>query len=186
MPMFISVSPVLTDGCMAPIPAPTSAAPGMVAAPGSMEAGASIATLPAKLPILPAVVFYFIFCYIPMYGILIAFTKYYPKKGIWGSLISNFVGFKNFSIIFNNDPEFLKVIRNTLLIGAGKIIISFVAAIVVALLINELRMRRFKKVSQIIVTFTHYLSWVVLAGFITSLFSRTGIIDDIISKPKGK
>ena len=132
------------------------------------------------LMILPAVVFYFIFCYIPMYGILIAFTKYYPKKGIWGSLISNFVGFKNFSIIFNNDPEFLKVIRNTLLIGAGKIIISFVAAIVVALLINELRMRRFKKVSQIIVTFPHFLSWVVLAGFITSLFSRTGIIDDII------
>jgi len=132
------------------------------------------------LMIIPAVVFYFIFCYIPMYGILIAFTKYYPKLGIWGSLTEHFVGWKNFSVIFNNDPEFLNVIRNTILIGIGKILIGWVAAIVVALLINELRMRSFKKASQIIVTFPHFLSWVVIAGFIASLFSRTGVIDDII------
>jgi len=130
--------------------------------------------------IIPAVVFYFIFCYIPMYGVLMAFTKYYPKLGIWGSLTQHFVGFDNFSLIFNSDPTFLNVLRNTVLIGFGKIIISFVSSIVVALLINDLRMRRFKKTAQIIVTFPHFLSWVVLAGFINALFSRTGVIDDII------
>jgi putative aldouronate transport system permease protein len=133
------------------------------------------------LMIIPAIVFYFIFCYIPMYGVLMAFTKYYPKLGIWGSLEKHFVGFDNFAIIFNNDPQFLNVLRNTVLIGLGKIIIGFVAAIVVALLINDLRMRHFKKTAQIIVTFPHFLSWVVLAGFINALFSRTGVIDDIIS-----
>jgi ABC-type polysaccharide transport system, permease component len=131
--------------------------------------------------IIPAVAFYFIFCYIPMYGVLMAFTTYYPKLGIWGSLQYHFVGFQNFSIIFNNDPKFLNVLRNTVLIGFGKIIISFVSAIVMALLINDLRMRHFKKVAQTIVTFPHFLSWVVIAGFINVLFSRTGIIDDIIA-----
>jgi putative aldouronate transport system permease protein len=132
------------------------------------------------LMIIPAVVFYFIFSYIPMYGVLMAFTKYYPKLGVWGSLIYHNVGFDNFSIIFNSDPDFLNVLRNTVLIGIGKIIISFVAAIVAALLINDLRMRHFKKVAQVIVTFPHFLSWVVVAGFINALFARTGIIDDII------
>ena len=109
-----------------------------------------------------------------------AFTKYYPRLGILGSLQQHWVGLENFSIIFNNDPEFLNVLRNTVLIGLGKIIIASVSAITVALLINELRMRRFKKTAQIIVTFPHFLSWVVLAGFINVLFSSTGIVDDII------
>src|SRR5574344_1039654 len=99
------------------------------------------------LLIIPAIAFYFIFCYIPMYGVLIAFTDYSPKDGILGSLANFFVGFENFVYIFKSDPGFYSALRNTLLIGAGKIVISFVAAIVVALLINELRMRRFKKVS---------------------------------------
>lgn len=130
--------------------------------------------------IAPAVIFYFIFCYIPMYGVLMAFTTYYPKLGILGSLEKHFVGFENFAIIFNNDPEFLQVMKNTILIGGGKILISFVSAIIVALLINDLRMRYFKKFSQIIVTFPHFLSWVVIAGFINSLFTKTGIVNDIV------
>src|SRR5574344_275421 len=100
------------------------------------------------LMIIPAVAFYFIFCYIPMYGILIAFTKYYPKLGIIGSIQQHWVGLDNFSIIFNNDPEFLNVLKNTILIGLGKIILSFASAVIVALLINDLRMRHFKKASQ--------------------------------------
>jgi putative aldouronate transport system permease protein len=133
------------------------------------------------LLIIPAIAFYFIFCYIPMYGVLIAFTDYSPKDGILGSLANFFVGFENFVYIFKSDPGFYSALRNTLLIGAGKIIISFVAAIVVALLINELRMRRFKKVSQIIVTFPHFLSWIVLAGFINVLFARTGVVNNVIA-----
>jgi len=132
------------------------------------------------LMILPAVAFYFIFSYIPMYGVLMAFTKYYPRLGILGSLTQHWVGLENFSLIFNNDPEFLNVLRNTVLIGLGKIIIASASAIIVALLINELRLRRFKKTAQIIVTFPHFLSWVVLAGFINVLFSGTGIVGDIL------
>ncbi len=136
--------------------------------------------------ILPAIAFYFIFNYIPMYGVLMAFTKYYPKLGIIGSLQKHFVGFDNFKIIFNSDPEFLGVLRNTIIIGSAKIIISFVAAVTVALLINELRLRRFKKVAQTVVTFPHFLSWVVISGFVASLFSRTGIVNDIIAFFGGK
>jgi putative aldouronate transport system permease protein len=125
------------------------------------------------------VAFYFIFCYIPMYGVLMAFTKYYPKLGIIGSLKEHFVGWGNFTYIFSSDPDFANVLRNTILIGAGKIVISFVAAILVALLINEIRLKRFKKFSQTIVTFPHFLSWIVIAGFIDVLFSRTGVVNDI-------
>lgn len=127
--------------------------------------------------IIPAIIFYFIFNYIPMYGVLIAFKKYYPKKGIMGS---PWVGFENFKIIFS-DVEFWKVLRNTVIIGAFKIIISFIAAILVALLLNEIRMRFFKKTVQIIVTFPHFLSWVVVGGFVMNLFSRTGAINDLIA-----
>ncbi len=125
---------------------------------------------------LPAVIFYFIFNYIPMYGILIAFQKYLPKKGIFGS---PWVGFKNFETIFK-DPGFWNVLKNTVIIGGIKIIIAFLAAVTMALLLNELRMRKTKKVIQILVTFPHFLSWVVISGFVTSLFSRTGSINDLI------
>ena len=127
--------------------------------------------------IIPAIIFYFIFNYVPMYGILIAFKKYYPKKGIMGS---PWVGFENFKIIFS-DVEFWRVLRNTVIIGAFKIIISFIAAILVALLLNEIRMRFFKKTVQIIVTFPHFLSWVVVGGFVMNLFSRTGAINDLLA-----
>jgi putative aldouronate transport system permease protein len=135
--------------------------------------------------IIPAVVFYFIFCYIPMYGILIAFTHYYPKLGILGSVQQYWVGLENFSIIFNNDPQFLNVLKNTIVIGIGKTLLSFVSAILVALLINDLRMRHFKKTAQIIVTFPHFLSWVVLAGFINVLFARSGVINSMLVKLGG-
>lgn len=126
---------------------------------------------------LPAVAFYFIFNYIPMYGILIAFKDYYPKLGIMGSPWNHFANFKT---IFNN-PEFYQVLGNTVLIGFCKIIISFVSAILVALLLNEIRMRVFKKTVQIVVTFPHFLSWVVIGGFVANLFSRTGAINNLIN-----
>ncbi|MDY0101113.1 MAG: ABC transporter permease subunit [Bacilli bacterium] len=128
---------------------------------------------------LPAVIFYFIFCYIPMYGVLMAFTHYYPKRGILGSLTTSFVGFNNFKTIFN-DPYFWQVLGNTVFIGLGKIIISFVASLLIALLLNEIRMRVFKKSVQIIVTFPHFLSWVVVAGFVNLFFVTDGAINSIV------
>lgn len=125
---------------------------------------------------LPAIVFYFIFCYIPMYGVLMAFQYYYPKLGVFGS---EWVGFENFKFIFD-DPYFWTVLWNTVKIGTVKIILSFLGAVTTALLLNELRMRKTKKVIQIIVTFPHFLSWVIIAGFVSAMFTTSGSVNDLI------
>ncbi len=129
------------------------------------------------LMILPAIIFYAVFNYIPMYGILIAFTNYSPRAGILGSALTRWVGFENFRYIFEDLPGFWQALGNTALIGGAKIIISFVSAIIVALLINEIRMKHFKKTVQIIVTFPHFLSWVVVASLFIMLFGQTGSIN---------
>ena len=132
--------------------------------------------------IIPAIAFYAIFCYVPMYGVLMAFQKYYPKLGIFGSI---WIGFDNFKLIFD-DPYFWTVLLNTIKIGTIKIILAFLGAVTTALLLNELRMRRVKKIIQIIVTFPHFLSWVIIAGFVSSLFTTSGSINDLIYVLGGK
>ena len=133
------------------------------------------------LMILPAIVFYIIFNYIPMYGVLMAFKNFKPKLGIWASPWN---GVDNFIKVFE-EPKFWLAFRNTVIIGSVKIVISFVAAIAIALLLNELRMRRVKKTVQTIVTFPHFLSWVVVAGFVFSLFSYNGAINSLIAAVGG-
>lgn len=128
------------------------------------------------LMIIPAIIFYVVFCYLPMYGILIAFKDFYPKKGILGSAWADHSGFGNFYKIFK-DEYFWKVLRNTVVIGVSKLLISFVAAILLALLINEIRLRFFKKTFQTIVTFPHFLSWVIVAGLVFNIFGISGIIN---------
>ena len=134
--------------------------------------------------IIPAIIYYAIFCYVPMYGVLIAFTKYSPRLGIIGSVINNWIGFDNFLYIFHY-PKFWEAFWNTLLIGSCKVLISFVSAVVVALLINELRMRLFKKTVQIIVTFPHFLSWVVVASLFMLIFNENGVINNFIKANDG-
>lgn len=131
---------------------------------------------------IPAVVFYFIFNYIPMYGILMAFQKFNPVKGIFGS---EWIGFDNFRFIFKN-AKFWQVLLNTVKIGTIKIVISFLGAVLTALLLNELRMRRVKKVIQVIVTFPHFLSWVIIGGIVANLFAREGSINDVIELMGGE
>lgn len=126
---------------------------------------------------IPAVIFYVIFNYIPMYGILMAFKEYKPKLGIFNSPWNNF---QNFVKVFE-EPKFWLAFRNTLIIGSIKIVISFLGAVIIALLINELRMKKTKKTIQTIVTFPHFLSWVVVSGFVFTLFAYNGAINSIIS-----
>ncbi len=135
------------------------------------------------LMIIPAIIFYFIFNYLPMYGILMAFKDYYPKKGIWGSAFNNF---QNFSFLWDDSSEFWNVFKNTLIIGGAKILISFVSAIIVALILNEIRLNRFKKGVQIIVTFPHFLSWVIVSGFLLNLFASDGAVNAIIEMCGGE
>ena len=134
------------------------------------------------LMIIPAIIFYIVFCYVPMYGVLMAFQKFNPKLGIFGS---SFVGFDNFVKVFE-EPKFWLAFRNTLIIGSVKIVISFLGAVIVALLLNELRMIKTKKTIQTIVTFPHFLSWVVVSGFVFSLFAYNGAINSLVEAMGGE
>ena len=131
--------------------------------------------------IIPAIVFYILFCYVPMYGILMAFQDLNPKYGIFGS---EFVGFENFQMIFE-EPKFWLAFRNTLIIGSIKIVIGFLGAVITALLLNELRMIKTKKTIQTIVTFPHFLSWVVVSGFVFSIFAYNGAVNSLIDAMGG-
>ena len=111
-----------------------------------------------------------------MYGIVIAFQDYQAFLGIEGS---EWVGFENFRIIFD-DPTFWRVLMNTIKIGSIKIILAFLGAVTTAILLNELRMRRVKKTIQVIVTFPHFLSWIIIAGFVSALFEQRGTINTMI------
>ena len=137
------------------------------------------------LMIIPAIIYYILFCYVPMYGVLISFTKFSPRQGIFGSIANNWIGFDNFKYIFNF-PGFWTAFRNTLIIGSIKVVISFLAAVIVALLINEIRMKVFKKTVQIIVTFPHFLSWVVVSSLFILLLSDTGAINHLIVNAGGE
>ena len=136
------------------------------------------------LMIIPAIIYYVLFCYVPMYGVLLSFTKYSPYLGILGSITQRWIGFDNFKYIFEL-PGFWTAFRNTLIIGSCKVVISFVSAVLVALLINELRMKLFKKTVQIIVTFPHFLSWVVVASLFLLIFNENGVINNVIKSQGG-
>ena len=132
--------------------------------------------------ILPAVVFYFVFNYLPMYGIILAFKSFNPIKGV---VNSPWNGVDNFKEVFK-DPNFWPVFGNTLIIGSVKIVIGFLGAVITAILLNELRMRRTKKTIQTIVTFPHFLSWIVISGFVFSLFAYHGAVNSVIEAAGGK
>ena len=125
---------------------------------------------------LPILAFFLLFKYAPMAGLVISFQNYKPAKGIAGS---KWVGFTNF-INFFNDPYLPRLLRNTLTISLCTLIFSFPSAIVLALLINELRSRKLSRVVQTISYIPHFISTVVICGIITDLVSRTGGITMIL------
>ena len=124
------------------------------------------------LMIVPVLVYYAIFCYGPMYGVVIAFKNFRPGIGILGS---PWVGFSNF-VDFFTGPYFTRVFSNTLIISATSIIFGFPAPIILALLLNELRGRLFKRVVQTVTYIPHFISLVVVCGMILEFTSNTGII----------
>ena len=109
------------------------------------------------LLVLPVIIFYAIFMYKPMYGAIIAFKDYTPAKGVFGS---EWVGFENFNRFFGS-PYFGRLLRNTLLLSIYSIIFGFPAPIILALLLNEVKGRKFKKISQTITYLPHFISLVV-------------------------
>ncbi|OWR30552.1 protein lplB [Saccharibacillus sp. O23] len=120
-----------------------------------------------QLMVIPALLFIFVFSYIPMYGVLMAFQDYSLFEGFRGS---PWVGFKHFEMFFQA-PEFWTVIRNTVVISLLKLLIGFPAPIILALMLNEVRGRIFKRAVQTISYLPHFLSWVIVSGFVMSMLS---------------
>jgi len=119
--------------------------------------------------ILPGILFFIIFSYTPMYGIILAFKKFMYNKGITGS---PWVGFTNFDVLFRN-ADFWRAVKNTLIISFGNILFGFPVPIILSLMLNELRSFKFKKVSQTVLYLPHFISWVIMAGLIYNMFSVT-------------
>lgn len=115
----------------------------------------------------PGIIFVFIFSYIPMYGVVMAFQQY----DIFGGIMkSPWVGWMQFRMFFEA-PEFWNVMRNTLVISLLKLIISFPAPILLALMLNEVGHMGFKRVIQTVSYLPYFLSWVIVSGFVFSLLS---------------
>ena len=126
---------------------------------------------------IPGLLVVFLFNYLPMYGIIIAFKKYSPKAGIWGS---PWVGMANFNMFFGN-PLAFQLLRNTFLMGIFNLFWSFPAPILLALLFNELNGRVFKKLSQTVSYFPHFISTVIVCGMIKTFASREGLFNQIFT-----
>ncbi len=127
--------------------------------------------------VLPVVIFYLMFHYMPMYGAIIAFKNFKPQLGIWGS---QWVGFKHF-IDFFKGYSFLNILGNTLRISLSTLIFGFPAPIILALLLNELKNARFAKIVQNFTYMPHFISLVVICGLIRNFTSDTGVVSYLLS-----
>lgn len=130
---------------------------------------------PLYLMVLPGVLFFVIFRYIPLAGLIISFQDYSIFKGVFGS---PWAGMKHFEALFGYE-EFWRVFRNTALIGFYMILFTFPAPIVLALLINELRHLIYKRVVQTVFYIPHFFSWVIIAGLTFDLLSNQGLINNV-------
>ena len=133
--------------------------------------------------ILPAIIYYTIFHYIPMYGAVIAFKDFNVSKGILGS---DWVGLDNFRELVKMD-KFYQVLWNTTSISLKRLVFGFPAPIIMALLMNEVRNRKFKKAIQTAIYLPHFISWVILGGMLVNILSiDSGLINGIITKFGGE
>lgn len=124
---------------------------------------------------LPGLLVVFVFNYFPMYGVTIAFKDFSPRAGI---LRSPWIGLKWFDMFLGN-PLAGKLLMNTFLLGLFSLIWGFPAPIILALMFNELKGRKFKKITQTISYFPHFISVVIVAGMIKEFASRTGLFNQI-------
>lgn len=126
--------------------------------------------------VIPVILFYICFHYKPMYGAIIAFQDFNPRKGVLGS---EWVGFDQF-IRFFNSPVFGRLLRNTLLLSVYGIVFGFPMPIILALLLNELKAAKYKKIVQTVTYLPHFISLVVVTGIIKDFTQSTGLINDIV------
>lgn len=127
------------------------------------------------------VLYYLLFCYYPMYGVTLAFKDFKPKSGILYSPWTSQGGMK-YILTIVKDPYFWTVFKNTITLNLLNLVITFPAPIILALLLNELNSRRYKRLVQTVTYLPHFLSVVVVVGMMNSLFSSTGIVNSLLEQ----
>lgn len=129
------------------------------------------------LMLLPVVAFYVIFSYVPMYGVVLAWKDYRHTMGILGS---PWVGWENFEVVFRN-AGMVPAIRNTIVISLLKLVFCFPAPVILALLLNEVTSRIFKRSAQTIVYLPNFISWVIIGGLVKTMFAiDDGLVNNIL------
>lgn len=128
--------------------------------------------------LIPAVILVILFAYIPMYGIVIAFQKFSPAKGLFGA--QKWVGLDNFTYLFSL-PNTFPVIRNTVVIALGKMVCMIAVPVITAILINEVKYDRPRRLVQTMVSFPHFVSWVLMAGILSKILAGDGLINNMLS-----
>jgi putative aldouronate transport system permease protein len=128
---------------------------------------------------LPGLLYFIIYKYVPMWGMLMAFKNYQPHLGLWAS---EWVGFRHFQRFFS-EPEFGMLLKNTVIIAVLDLVIFFPVTIILALMLNEIRKSVYKRTIQTFVYVPHFLSWVVVVGIFYIIFgTEGGIINAILEK----
>ncbi|OXM88246.1 ABC transporter permease [Paenibacillus rigui] len=136
------------------------------------------------LMLLPGVIYYIVFRYVPMYGVIIAFKDFNMMKGIVGSSWAD-PWYKHFQIFFHS-PYFSQLMINTTVISLYKLVFGMVPPIMMALLLNECRVRWFKTVIQTLTYMPHFLSWVIIYGILIALFSQnSGLVNRWLQESGG-
>lgn len=127
--------------------------------------------------LIPIAVYFFIFSYIPIYGLLMSFQDFDPIKGYFGS---EWVGLKHFKILIESN-EFWNVFKNSLLLSFYRLLWGFPIPIIVSVMLNEVRCSLYKRTLQTIMYFPHFISWVIVMGMVTNFLSpTTGIVNQIL------
>lgn len=158
------------------------ALPVVIAKPRSRLTGDLIRDKWLYFMLIPGVLYFLIFKYAPMYGLIMAFQDFKPHLGF---LNSPWVGLKHFERLFN-EPQFFMLLSNTMILAVYNIIFFFPAPIILALMLNEIRREKFKRLVQTLVYVPHFVSWVVVVGLCYILFTtENGIVNEFLYRVTG-
>lgn len=128
--------------------------------------------------LLPAVIIVFVYMYVPMSGLIIAFQKFVPAKGLFGN--QKWIGLDNFIFLYNL-PNAMNALRNTVVIAFWKILLHLIIPIIVSILLNELRSAWFRRTCQTLIYLPHFLSWIIFSGILIDILSpSTGLVNQFL------
>ncbi|MBR0266397.1 MAG: sugar ABC transporter permease [Clostridia bacterium] len=149
-----------------------------VKAPSLRSRGRFRKELPFHLMLLPGVIIVFIYMYIPLSGLIIAFQKFVPAKGLFGN--QKWIGWDNFIYLYNL-PGAISALRNTVIIAFFKIVLHLVIPITISILLNEIRCTWFRRTAQTLIYLPHFLSWIILGGILIDILSPSdGIVNKVL------